>query len=172
MNIQWFKNLIAVSALFFSAGGYAGVITDVKEINTYVGWWADSASWTHDLKDSGAAAGRIQSANLSIEFWDDSTNRWDLLELASIILGEIDFLDGAFTDVPTSNWNGNLGAKSLVSLNDTGMLEVRIQGLFGDFHIGKSTLEVVTSSVPEPGSLVLFALGLLGLGLLRRKNAS
>ena len=111
MNFQWLKKLIAVSALLFSASGYAAV-------------------------------------------------------------GTIDFLDGAFIYVPTSDWTGALGLNSLVSLNNTGLLSVKVWSDFGDFYIGTSTLEVVTTSVPEPGSVALLALGLIGLGLLRKKNAA
>lgn len=169
MNISWFKKVIAVSALLFSASGYAAVITDVKEVDTFVNMWS-SKSWVHNINDNGFTLGTAQSATLSIEFWDDG-GKWDFAELATIVVGSIDFLDGSFVYVPTNDWAGSLGVNSLISLNSSGLLNVKVWSSLGDFYVGNSTLEVVTSSVPEPTSLALFGLGLLGLGLLRRKNA-
>jgi hypothetical protein len=170
---QWVKKIVLISALLFGVSVQAGVITDTEEVNTLVGWGGD-AQWTHDLSDHGFVLGSAESATLSIEFWDDSKKWSDLGELVSIIVGTIDFLDGAIFYTPTSDWSGALGLNSLVGLNSTGQLNVTVWSLFGDFHIGNSVLEVTTAqlaSVPEPGSLILFSLGLLGLGLLRRKSA-
>jgi membrane protein involved in colicin uptake len=64
-----------------------------------------------------------------------------------------------------------LGLSSLVKLNADGTLFVQVTSLLGDFVIGNSTLSVIAKdvSVPESSSLMLFGLGLLGLGVMRRK---
>src|SRR5690606_33077800 len=151
MNFQWFKKLIAVSALLFSASGYAAVITDVKDVDTFVDWW-DSTSWTHDINDDGFALGSAQSATLSIEFWDDG-GLLDLGELATIVVVTIDFLYGSFVYVSTKDWMGSLSLSSLVALNTTGLLTVKVWSCLGDIYIINSSLEVFTNSIPEPGSL-------------------
>lgn len=167
---KWLKG--AVLAVLVSVGfsANAGVITDVVEVDTYVGWW-ESTSWTHDLNDDGFTLGSAQSATLTIEFWDDDKKLWDLGELATIVVGTIDFLDGAFIYVPTTDWSGALGLNSLASLNANGLLSVKVWSDFGDFFVGNSTLEVVTASVPEPSALMLLALGLLGLVAARKQRA-
>lgn len=161
---------IAVATLFMaSAAAHAGVIVDVEEVNTYVGLWS-STTWTHDLSDDSFVLGSAQSADIIIQFWDDQKR--DLPELASIIIGTIDFKDGAIVYNPTSTWTGSLGFNSLASLNAYGLLEVNVWSLFGDFYIGNSTLTVTTDdvvSVPESSSIMLFALGLFGLVVSRRK---
>src|SRR5690606_7999213 len=121
---KWLKG--AVLAVLVSVGfsANAGVITDVVEVDTYVGWW-ESTSWTHDLNDDGFTLGSAQSATLSIEFWDDG-GFLDLGELATIVVGTIDFLDGSFVYVPTKDWTGALGLNSLVALNTTGLLTVTV----------------------------------------------
>ena len=175
MNYQWVKKIVMASVLLFGAVAHADVITDTVAVDTFVSGFGDSASWTHNLNDNGFTLGSANSATLAIEFYDDQDAWYEFGgELATIVVGTIDFLDGAIFYTPTSEWSGSLGLNSMVGLNSTGLLNVSVWGLWGDFHIGNSILEVTTAiaSVPEPGSLILFGLGLLGLGVLRRKNAA
>lgn len=171
MKLQWFKKLVAASALLFSATGYAGVVTDVESVNALVGWGGE-VSWTHDLSDTDFVLGSAQSATISIQLRDDSSSWLDFIEVATIVIDAVDFQDGQFLYIPTNDWTGLLGLNSLITLNATGLLNVTVWSDIGDFFVGNSTLQVVTTSVPEPGSLALLGLGLLGLGLLRRRSAA
>lgn len=166
----WLTKITLAAAFLLSISAQAAVITDVVAVDTYVGNWG-STTWTHDINDQGFVWGSAESASISIQFWDDQ--KWDLPELASIIIGTIDFHDGEIIYNAVSDWSGALGFNSLASLNANGLLQVKVWSLLGDFRIGNSTLNVTTAdavSVPESGSIVLLALGLLGLAVLRRKS--
>jgi hypothetical protein len=166
--LNWLKGLSIAAVCALSISVQAAPIVDVVDVDARVTLFTP-AVWTHDLSDTDFVLGTAESATLSIEFWDP---RSTFLDWATIIVGTIDFLDGEFVYKPVSDWSGSLGLSSLASLNALGQLQVSVSTLFGDFNVGSSTLSVVTASVPESSSLMLFALGLLGLVALRRKNAA
>lgn len=179
MNINWLKYIVLGVSLLTGVSSYAGLITDVEEIDTKVNRW-HSASWTHNLLEPGDEAFELGSAisgNLEIEFSDDGD--WGA-EFATIIVGQIDFHDGDFFYIPHQDWGGGLGMNSMASINSTGTLDITIWSAWGDFYIGDAFLTLVTDDVTgeggvdvaEPSSLVLLGLGLVGLGFCRRKNAA
>ena len=171
--IKFLKSFAALVVCLLSVNSFAGLIIDVEregaETHLNAG---ESISWTHNILDQGFTLGTAESASIAIELSDDSHDFGFLpFEVALIQLGRFDFQDGTLTD-KSDFWFGNLGVSSLVKLNTDGTLSVRVTSVWGDFILGKSTLSVKTTdavSVPESSSLVLFALGLLGLGLMRRK---
>jgi len=169
MSIQWIKKIAASIVLLVSSNCFAGVIVDVVDVNTKLNF-LQSASWTHKILDDGFVLGSAQSASVTIQLWDDSTSWLDGLESATIVIGVLDFEDGALVYNPVSNWVGSLGITSMALLNSLGELSVTVASSWGDFKIGNSTLTVNTANVPEPGSLLLLSLGLLGLGLARRQK--
>ena len=169
MLIKSLKSVVVAAICLFSVNSFAGLITDVENVNKTLNW-TESASWTHNILDQGFVLGTAQSATISIKFRDDRSDFFPW-ETALVQIGFFDLEDGGTVGNPTVTWNGNLGLSSLVKLNTDGTLFVKVTSLLGDFVIGNSTLSVVTKdvSVPESSSLVLLGLGLLGLGVMRRK---
>lgn len=173
MFTKFVKSVAFAAACLFSVNSFAGLITDVESVNKTLDF-GKSVSWTHNILDQGFTFGSAQSATLTIEFRDDANDPWyQPFETALVQIGFFDLEDGGVVLNPTTNWTGALGLSSLIKLNADGTLFVKVTSTLGDFVIKNSILNVVTKDapvkVPESSSLVLFGLGLLGLGLMRRK---
>lgn len=166
--IKSIKALFAAALCALSLNSFAGMIVDVERngVETTLNTW-QSISWTHNINEWGFIPGTALSASISIDIKDDpKDSKWFPFELALVKLGNFDFQDGGVEFDATETWVGNLGFSSLAKLNLDGTLAVTVKSLVGDFVVGKSTLTV---NVPESSTLMLFGLGLLGLGVMRRK---
>lgn len=172
MYFQWLKKIVAAAAFLMVANAHAGLITDVETVNKTLSFGA-SKSWTHNILDQGFVLGSAQNATLTIEFRDDKDPWYSLFETALVQIGFMDLQDCGLVLNPTVDWTGGLGLSSLVKLNLDGTLFVQVTSVLGDFVIGNSKLTVITKDVqvPEPSTLMLLALGMLGLIAARRKTA-
>ena len=158
--------------------------TDVvnPEPNIFISVNNPSFVWQHDLTDGGfsPATDTIVSASLLIELGDDPASPADGTERTEIYL---DSVLVATSHNPVNDYSF-VFAFPFTSLMD-GLIDGVLStiprpgdGALGDFYYKSSILTVnvdravTISEAPEPSTIALFAVALVGLALRRRKHAA
>lgn len=152
-------------------------VTDTIDQNIFLDT-GDSYSYTHNLLDDGFNLGTAKSGTIDIQFTDDRDSAWEVI---SIVVDAFDFDTGGLSISSSArSYSSALEVNALAEVNSSGMLDITISSLWGDFYIGQSILTVEsigggsilasdTNSVPEPGVLGMLAIGLLGIGVAGRR---
>lgn len=132
----------------------------------------DSYSFTQDIRDNGFNVGAdiVYNYSLSISLYDDNDRAAEraLINLPGVIS------DGFYNFSFSSNTFG-MSLTGWAKLNSSGLLDVSIERISGDFYFGDSTLtatgwEANPVAAAEPTTLLLLGSGLVGLGLLGRRK--
>jgi len=176
------KLVAALAVLGGSLGGVAnaGPTTwvDYKSFGAggvLVDFW-HPVVYTHDITSpAGFVPGvdDVDSYSLRFDLWDDQDSRREKHEIA-LFSQPGSLLDAVFFEFSGTEGTNNWTFAGVWQLEHTGRLTVAISALVGDFYLGSSTLRVrgQQHAVPEPGTLALFGVALLGFGLIRRKRVN
>lgn len=125
----------------------------------------DFVTWTHSFTYAPPAA-QILLGTLTLSLYDDEADK--LLNPSTWELGAGYAEDGQWDLGPVDTGLYHYGV-DVSALND-GELEVTVASLLGDFSIVRSDLTVTYEPVPEPSTILLLGIGLLGAGVFTRRR--
>jgi len=124
--------------------------------------------YSHTLENFTPGLDSVDSYSIRFDLYDDRDTDFE----AAVFSQPGNLLDEVWFNLSGTE-SGGWTLAGVWQLDKTGSLTIAISSLVGDFYLGGSTLTVKgehNTAVPEPGTLALFGMGLLGIGLTRRKR--
>ncbi len=161
--------ILLFSMLSLTAQAVPMIWHQTVDFEPEISFGLDTFTYTHDIKTDGfnPLTDTVLFYDLNIGLYDDALIEPDPDELAFIDLPGI-AADGIF-EIDYSDIHRGISVEGLAMINVDGLLDVRIDRLFGDFVLGESTIVARgLSEVPAPAPLLLLVAGLAGL-LVRRR---
>lgn len=177
--ITWTHIFDPGSDVYFSADGSACTSASIAAS-------CDSLTYLHDLTTDGFVPGvlsadQITGGSLQIRFFDDANDPGGQAELVKI---DLDGLALGGTESGSQTFTmGSFSLAVLTSLQQDGILSVKLRRQTGDFYFDNSILTAdgtrqdsgegsgTEPTIPEPATMMLFGTGALGF-LTRARRRS
>lgn len=172
-SILGFGALAAVHATPIS---FIDIVDPSSDVKLTDGGQNETYTYTHNIVDNGfdSATDLITSADIDIHLVDDENDIWWLGGATETVRIRLDNVtQGNAFQVNSGIYSFNVMTQFLQT---DGSLVVTLEARSGDFYFRDSRLEVSAdrtapvAAVPEPGSMALMGLGMLGLGFAARRK--
>lgn len=168
--ITFFLFLSILASPVFAAPAVWTYSIDLTDSPVYLNSFSNNNyNFKVDITETGFSPGldQVNDYALTIGMSDDGDCAWELVYVD---------LPGEFSleqviEVDYGNYGFNMSVEGLFTLNETGIFEVTLYALWGDFFTNGLQFEASGNngnSVPLPASFFLLGTGLLGLLGVRR----
>jgi len=130
-------------------------------------YMTDWVSWTHHFTFDPAAQD-VLGATVTLSFTDnDQDYYWCIFPVDhEWALGWAEDWTWDFGEVDTGQYAYSVSGSYVVD----GEFSITVASVWGDFYIDQSDLEITYNPVPEPATMLLMGIGLVGVAGLGRKK--